>query len=198
MARRRGTVDALVAPPPLVVDPNEFLAQEEITLFERLFPGESMANLSARQVRDRLLAAEANVADNMQGIQDLTPDQLSGRGIVGQNFDGPSARDLHQDDFAQNHAQTYVPVPFRMRHHRAGSGLHQALLGRVVVLTFHEKKSCAGFCRFWNMMMSHIGCADPFIPADLIQAFGNIVVAGSADIGLANEFSPPFPGRINI
>jgi hypothetical protein len=196
MGRRRGVLEALEGAPPNLAG-NENLTLEEAALFERLFPGQDMADFgSTAQIRIALLDASTNIVDNARGIQDLSPQQQFAGGVQGQNFGGPTSVNLEQEQVTEYHAQTYIPHAFRMGHHRVGSGLHLAMIGRTIVLKFDQKKSCAGFCRMWNMMMAHVGCAYEFIPADVIQVFADILVGGSGPIGLQNEFSPPFRGRV--
>ena len=206
--------DPFVGPPEL----GGPLTPREIGLFESYFPGEDWRNLTLDTVREAIksyvpgggpfhsgtgtfegtggrgLMGLYDLAAQMQGIQDAPPAEMRAGGIMpGPNGGGSTS--LEQADYAVNHAQTYIPIPFRMHHHRAGSGLHLAMMGRTIVLKFHQKKSCAAFCRMWNMMFAHIGSADEFIPADVIQAFANMLIGGSGAIGLENNFNPPFPGR---
>ena len=135
--------------------------------------------------------------NNAQGIQDLDPRLLQGGGLnttMGQN--GQSSRSMNQEDLDQNNAVTYIPFQFRMRHVRVGSGRHDAMLGRRTMFTFANKRSCAAFCRAWNQMFSHVGSADPFIPGDCVQIFSDVLIGGSGQFGIDNEFSPPFKGRM--
>ena len=124
--------------------------------------------------------------------------QLRGGDVGASMTGGPTITPLTQENYSEDHAKTYIPIPFRMRHHRIGSRQHVALLGARIVLTFVAKKACAEFCRAWNDLMSHIGQAEQFIPNDVVQAFSDVVIGGSGQFGMTNGFSPPFRGRIGV
>lgn len=133
------------------------------------------------------------IRDNARGVQDLSPGQIASEnvGVGGQ----PMPKNLNQANYDINHAKTYIPLPFRMHHVRA-RGIHLAMLGNRIVFKFSAKKAAAAFCRNWNATFASIGQAEEFIPQDPIQAFSDMVIGGSGQFGLDNQFSPPFRGRI--
>jgi len=144
------------------------------------------------------------LGDNLTGVQDFSGKELARQGInepgVPTSGGGGNtmAQPLDQEDYAVLHAKAYIPIPFRMRHHRVGSGRHDALLGTRTVFSFAYKRSCAAFCDTWNAMFSHVGSALQFIPSDVIQAFSDMLIGGSGAFGIENGFTPPFKGRVDL
>jgi hypothetical protein len=166
-------------------------------------PGNSPTWQSPANFQD----AAMKYINSRTGVQDLGTRQLAAQAIPGAPSAGGGGPGIGgsgitaftgQEDFTMGHEQTYIPIPWRMRHHRAGSGLHLAMLGMRIVLTFANKRSCAAFCRDWNYTMAHIGEANEFIPQDVIQVFSDMIVGGSGQFGVDNGFTPPFKGRLNV
>ena len=170
------------------------LSLREEGLFYRMFPQLAITDYSVDQARQMMMDYYAQY----QGIQDLPPSQLRANEIADYGDNAGMPVDMEESAMKELHAQTYIPLPFRMRHVRAGSGLHLAMLGNRIVLTFTVKKSCNGFCRMWNSMFAHIGCANEFLPQDVIQVFADMLVMGSGDNGVQNGFSPVFKGRLTV
>lgn len=156
-------------------------------------------------------------ASNREGNQSMTPGQQFGPGAGwfdwGRNEGAGNADASPMDQFMAGLGQSYGPMPeqyvptlqtelyppcrvplqFRMRHQRS-HGQHIAYLGNTIAATFTAKKAANEFCRAWNTMMSHLGQAAQFRTDDLVTLFSNVVVGGSGEFGVVNQFEPPMHG----
>jgi hypothetical protein len=196
----------------------DFLSDQEFSLFNELFPDDNPSRYTAQQARQMIsnyataglppAVMEQSRLDNSLGIQNLAPQLMpqsfpssgqqasAGASSSGCAPCGGSSPTGAQQGYTQFHALTYVPVNLRMRHKSLGGGKHLAMLGNTIVLTFDYKRTCAGFCRSWNSLVSHLGACQPFLPSDLLSTLTNIILAGSGASGAQLGFSPPLQGRV--